>query len=593
MRARVALAALALAAAVGAGVAGGATARESSDRGLAGAEGPLVYAVVIDGLDGDAVDQGGAPFISSLLAGEGARSTYFEESRAIMPTVTNANHVAMMTGSYAGDSGNPGNEFALYSALENEDSCVATGPENTRAQPTVTSGESRSCPQAEMVFEAIKRQGNPRDLVTAGVFGKPKLGRIFAGQNVDPDRRDVDYLWAPCASGADDDEYCGDVPTNPISGYAVDDATVMDEVLRTIEQGVPAGGESARPSFTFVNLHQVDSSGHFFGRGPVYDEAVAMADDQIERLVTTLRARGEWERTVLILLSDHSMDQVPVKVNLETVLEDAGVPADAFTAVMGDNGMAAHVYLADRESDDRFALLRTMREALAAHPSVDDALYREPNPEDGGTRNTLAKRRPQWHVQGERSGDLFVAAKSGYLYASATGTGNFAQGHHGSNSTRDNFFAVVGGGGLVNQRAIAGNSEPDFDDTAQNPEQAENVDVASTVMGLFGMSSPEDDEGRFLSQAFDKKALKALGAPEPPGLDLKRKKNRLIVRFIPAFGLHDLQVRDGKRWEKVLKKSDAEKAKIKLGDAKRIKLRARSISAAGVASAWEKVSAKL
>ncbi len=145
------------------------------------------------------------------------------------------------------------------------------------------------------------------------------------------------------------------MPTNPITGYAVDDATVMDEVLRTVNEGVPAGGGTARPDFTFVNLHQVDSAGHLFGRGATYDQAVALADAEIERLVTTLRDLGEWERTVLILLSDHSMDQVPTKVNLESVLEDAGVPAEAFNAVQGDNGMAAHIYLADRESSDRFA----------------------------------------------------------------------------------------------------------------------------------------------------------------------------------------------------------------------------------------------
>ena len=204
---------------------------------------------MIDGLDGDAVDAGKAPFVSSLLAGEGANATYFAESRSIMPSVTNANHTAMMTGAYAGDSGIAGNEFALYAPLENGDSCAATGPENTSALPTTTSGENRNCPQAEMVFEAVKRQGNPRGLVTAGIFGKPKLGRIFAGHNVDPDRRDVDYLWAPCASGPDDDDYCGDVPINPVSSYAVDDATVMDEVLRTVNEGVPAeGGPPARTS---------------------------------------------------------------------------------------------------------------------------------------------------------------------------------------------------------------------------------------------------------------------------------------------------------------------------------------------------------
>jgi hypothetical protein len=587
------LSCIAFAVALAAGVAGASAQEAAPERGLGSAGGPLVFTIVIDGLDGDTVDADGAPFISSLLAGEGARATYFPESRAIMPTVTNANHVAMMTGAYAGRSGIPGNEFALYAPLENGDSCAATGPENTRALPTTTSGENRNCAQSEMVFEAVKRQGNPRGLVTAGVFGKPKLGRIFAGQNVDPDRRDVDYLWAPCASGSDDDDYCGNQPTNPITGYAVDDAAVMDEVLRTVQEGVPTADGTAQPDFTFVNLHQVDSAGHLFGRGPAYNEAVALADDQIERLVTTLRARGDWERTVLILLSDHSMDQVPTKVNLESVLEDAGIPADAFNAVQGDNGMASHIYLADRESKDRFALLKRMRDALAAHPSVETALYREPNPADGNKAKTLARARPEWHVEGERSGDIFVAARSGFIYASAGGTGNLAQGHHGSNSTRDNFFAVVGGGDLVKQGTVDGVRAPDFDDTAENPQQAENVDVAATVMGLFGLSATDDDAGRFLGNAFNKKALKRVAKPEAPDFALTRKKKKLVVRFIPTIGLHDLQVRKDKRWKSVLDDSAAKKAKVRVGNAKRIKLRARSVSAAGVASDWQTASAKL
>jgi hypothetical protein len=590
---RALVATLAFCAALAAGVAAAATDDKRAPRGILAGDGPLVFTVVIDGLDGDAVDAGGAPFISSLLAGEGAKATYFAESRSVMPTVTNANHTAMMTGAYAGDSGIPGNEFALYSPLENGDSCAATGPEDTRKLPTTTSGENRNCPQAEMLFEAIERQAGADGPVTAGIFGKPKLGRIFAGQNVDPARRDIDYLWAPCASGPDDDDYCGDVPTNPISGYAVDDAAVMDEVLRTVSEGVPAGDGNVRPDFTFVNLHQVDSAGHLLGRGAGYDQAVAMADDQIERLVTTLRSLGEWERTVLIILSDHSMDQVPTKVNLEAVLEDAGVPAESFNAVQGDNGMAAHIYLADREGEGRFAQLRAMREALAAHPSVAEALYREPNPEDGGEAKTIARARPGWHVEGERSGDLFVTAKPGSIFASATGTGNLAAGHHGSSSTRDNFFAVVGGGELVRQQTVAGKAAPDYDDTAENPQQAENVDVASTVMGLFGLAATDDNSGRFLNQAFEKKALKATAKPGSPELALTRKKGKVIVRFIPAVGLHDLQVRKGKRWKSVLNDSDAKKAKVRVGKAKRVKLRGRSVSAAGVASDWQKAGAKL
>src|SRR6187551_647557 len=67
---------------------------------------PIVYAVVIDGLDGDKVDEGKAPFISSLLGGH---ATYYRESRSIMIAETNPNHTAMMTGAYGNASGFPGN----------------------------------------------------------------------------------------------------------------------------------------------------------------------------------------------------------------------------------------------------------------------------------------------------------------------------------------------------------------------------------------------------------------------------------------------------------------------------------------------------
>ena len=75
---------------------------------------PIVYAVVIDGLDGDRVDEGKAPFISSLLDGH---ATYYRESRSVMIAETNPNHVAMMTGAYGNTSGFPGNAFALYAPL--------------------------------------------------------------------------------------------------------------------------------------------------------------------------------------------------------------------------------------------------------------------------------------------------------------------------------------------------------------------------------------------------------------------------------------------------------------------------------------------
>jgi hypothetical protein len=118
----------------------GATAAEAAT------ERPIVYVVVLDGLDGDAVDAGEAPFIASLLAGQDARATYYAESRSVMIAETNPNHTAAMSGSYAGPSGIPSNAFAVYHPTENEDSCKATGPVDESKMPVEVSGENANCP---------------------------------------------------------------------------------------------------------------------------------------------------------------------------------------------------------------------------------------------------------------------------------------------------------------------------------------------------------------------------------------------------------------------------------------------------------------
>ena len=98
----------------------------------------------------------------------------------------------------------------------------------------------------------------------------------------------------------------------------------MDQVLASMD-GIEGDFDTRRPDFTFVNLHQIDSAGHASGPGGLYDSAIGLADAEIERLVTALRQRGEWERTVLILVSDHSMDATPNKIVLTQALTDAGI----------------------------------------------------------------------------------------------------------------------------------------------------------------------------------------------------------------------------------------------------------------------------
>lgn len=459
---------------------------------------PIIYVVVIDGLDGDSVEAGKTPFISSLLAGEDSNGTYFPESSSVIPAETNPNHVAMMTGALPGKSGIPANTFALYAPIENEDSCELTGPLDQTTLPSETSGESPTCPKAETVFEALRRQARKHRPLTSVIMGKPKLGRIF--DVTYEGERAADALWAPCSSTPEDDAYCESVPTNPASGYAANDEIVMDEVIDQVENGIDVDGRQRRAKLTFVNLPQVDSAGHAFGRElPPYDIATLQADVEIERLVEALKTSGEWERTALFITSDHSMDTTLQKVSLTEVFTDNGIGETEFVA-LNNEGSVDFIYLADRKAPraEREALLAEMRALALATPGVDEVMYRKRNSADGGAAHTIKALHPTW-ARGKRVGDIFATADVGYGFGEPATTNNYLNGNHGAPQTADNFMSVVGGWSKIKTRTVGGNSRRAL---------VRNNDVASTVMRLLRRDPPKRNSGKPMKAAFVKGALR-------------------------------------------------------------------------------------
>ncbi len=503
--------------------------------------GPLVYVFSFDGMDDDLVDDGAAPNLSAYLKGQGARSTYFQESRSIFVAETNPNHTAMATGAYGDTSGIPGNEFAVYgqplaepeepslgpdTGVAAGDSCVIPGGADESKAPVTTSGESANCLQAETFFQTAQAGAGREETVTAGIFGKPKLARIFAGRRLDPRRYDADYLWTPCApagGSGDSPPYCqAGVPARPTDSYALDDSDVMNEVMRTVREGVrgdgrtfarPTTGEAKRPNLTFVNFPAIDSSGHLTGASAAYRQMIADADADLGRFVDQQKALGLWERTTIVALSDHAMETTVQKTTLGTRFAGNG-PADSYEIVQ--NGSAALVYLKDRQAPkaQRDELLKNLRAAalagnLAGGPPAAEALYREPNALDGGEAHTLATVHPAYKIVGARTGDLVVNAAPDVAFNEGS-TGNPLQGNHGGGQTRDNFLAIIGGSPAIRQGTITGvRNAPFFDDTLLNPQQAENVDVAPTVMRLLSRPAPAQSQGRLLAEAFDVAQLPA------------------------------------------------------------------------------------
>lgn len=347
----------------------------------------------------------------------------------------------------------------------------------------------------------------------------------------------------------------------------------MDRVIASIEDGIPFRGARKRPDLTFVNLHQVDSAGHASGRGLLYDAAVGLADDEIEELVTKLRERDEWRRTVLVLLSDHSMESTPQRLNMTGEFTDAGVPEDRFLAVGRESAELVYV---NRRDPGRFELLRQLRAVALATPGVAEALYRVPNPADGGSRHTVEAAHPDWHSAGQRSGDLLITGEAGTAFSEPGSFSNPLPGNHGNATTRDNFLSVISGGPLVRQRTVPG---------ASRASRPQNVDVAATVMGLLGLFRTADDHGRFLVPAFFRGRLPR---PARPRLTIARRAASAVAVSWPApeGGRWDVQRSSPAGWRFARRNSRTAGLILRGPRGTRRCARVRARSAAGVAGSW-------
>ena len=315
------------------------------------------------------------------------------------------------------------------------------------------------------------------------------------------------------------------------SGVALDPC-IMDIVLKL--------SATEDPDFTFVNLGNVDALQHVDGpNSPAALAAIVDADQQIGRLVAYLKESGKWQDSVLIVTADHSFSwngPVPTRrIDLASFFDaDPTILGTGETFTVVSNGGTAHVYLASLgvgsstlTASQRTALQR-MREIARAQTGVSEALYRLENTLDPGA--TLSAVHPAWGLADQRAGDLVVtvlasgptsgpfnplgagtgpfevASGAGYTLSPFASASGVLQGDHGHPGTRRIPFYVIGGGDHVTDQTIAATGgSNEGDDTAANPGQAENMDIAPTVAWIYGLDPATvlpSATGRVLSEAF-------------------------------------------------------------------------------------------
>lgn len=457
-----------------------------------------VYVVVVDGLEPEDVSPLLTPNLWRLVDGGEAR--LYENALANMITETNANHAAMMTGTFGDVSGMVANAFI--------DS--RNGTEIDLNRPSLM--------LVPTLFDAI--EAHSPSLVTATVLGKAKLRELFDGtggpSSDNPEAVSVTHVRPDLHWGATETPDVAqvlsgqDLPAEPAtgSGYTLDTLVVLS-LIRIVEEHDPA--------FTFVNFPGVDGVQHLFGSKSAGRAAVVNADLSIGLFVEFLKASGRWEGAVLIVTADHSFQNTgdPVglpdgdpglavhnhatphvtgtAIALDTLLAGA-CPGDSFAFT--SHGGSASVYLTggfDPYTDVALdpaeqACLSSLRQAALANQNVDEALYRLEVDTDPG--QTIADHHADWRLGSPRAGELILTAKDTSWFVSSTvSSDSIPVGNHGGPSARPIPFVVASGSSILTADTDATNL-------------ARPVDIAPTVSCLLDVPPPAASEGRVLGEAF-------------------------------------------------------------------------------------------
>lgn len=367
------------------------------------------YVVVLDGCKPGEIDSGLMPTVKGLR--DGGRWYPRAASLPVMETIPN--HTMMMTGVRPDRNGVPAN--SIYDP--------ATGTVRELDRPD------------DMTFPTVLERLRATGTVTGSVLSKEYLFGIFDGK--------ASHQWKP-------------FPVIPVSGHAPD-LTTMQAAIDMITRH--------DPQLMFINLGDIDRFGHMDLTGStaraLRTAALATADLQVKRLVSTMKSKGTWANAIVVVLADHSMDwSIPTRIISLTgpLAADPGLKGNVQIAQNGGADLIHWTGPASARAAAKSRILAIARQQEGVLAAYDVAA-------------TPALR------LGERAGDVIVYCKSGWRFSDPSQVSNPIPGNHGHPATAPIPFFIAGGHPAVG--------------TAVLPHQAHTIDVAPTVGAFLGLDTPQ------------------------------------------------------------------------------------------------------
>lgn len=425
--------------------------------------------IIFDGMRPDYVRPDWMPNLCAL-AEAGVRCT---RHHAVFPTDTRVNSASIATGAWPGRHGLLSN--SLYFAEAAPDRKLDTGKREELQRADAVSGGRLLTTTS--LGEALAAAGKRLFVASSGTAGQSFLlnHKVPCGAIVNT------YYTLP--------ESLHKRVVERIGGEPPPGHPNLERNRRAFDAFLNFGLDEIDPHATLFWISDPDHTAHKYGIGsPTMIEAVKGVDGELGRLIEGLRARGEWDRTNLMIASDHGFITFMREGNIHDLVaeyrQDEG--RDRPAPLVTEMG----IYLIGHDATQREAATTDLVRRLQAAPWVGAVFTRAASPGDPVGRIPGTFSFDLIHWDHPRSADVFFDYRwrrepndFGFqgLNTYPGGAG------HGSSSPWEMNPILFGHG-------------PAFKTRLHSDVPTGAVDLAPTILHLLGESPAASMQGRILHE---------------------------------------------------------------------------------------------
>jgi arylsulfatase A-like enzyme len=462
-----------------------------------------VLVVVWDGLRPDFVTEQFTPTLYKL----GREGVVFQNHHAVYLSATEVNGTALATGAYPAHSGIVANKE--FRPLINPLKPIGTeSRESVRQGDQLTGGHYLNQPT---LAEILQSQG--RKTVIAGA--KPVVLLHDRAERGDSDALGINlFAGGILPNGALEriTQLLGPFPALEKTKMKRDDWTTRALIGPLWDGGVPP--------FTLLWLSEPDYSQHETGPGSATSLAVLKnSDHNLALILEKLEAKGLRDKTDVFVVSDHGFSTISGIADVAGALTNAGfkvsrefkLPAAKDDILVVGNGGSVLIYVTGHDDE----LIRKLVEFLQGEAFTGVLLTRQSLP---GTfaLDTVGLNSPdapdviislRWSA--ERNG----AGTPGMVVCDEAGRAA-GQGMHVTLSPFDMHNTLIAAG-------------PDFRRGFVNSLPTGNVDIAPTVLWIFGIKPPRPMDGRIMTEALTGTGTK-VQASESSRLEARKQHEKFV-----------------------------------------------------------------